>query len=271
LKIRAAFPNILKRQYPFVKPDYPLLTVLYLLRMNEVDAVPLEPEEGKENRAVFGFSSLPKFMSLAPKRFAHLLKEPCARASDELATFGMDADLEDVLDAFASKRLGFAFVHGAGARSGRNSLITLGDFLEMYGKNTLSSDLLVRDVASSMLVVPDSTTIRSALQTMFRNRYRRVFVSERECVSERNVMQYVFSPLILEELGAGTGRDLMATPISRLGRSRPTVVPPYADLRTSALKLRGGMGRCLIVGSGKLASPWDVVMKPWKSGRLRFG
>src|SRR5208283_4774964 len=124
--------------------------------MNDVDAVPIASVDGKENRAVFGFSSLPRFMALGPKRFANLLKEPCERSSDELASFGVDEDLESVLDTFASRRLGFALVHGVGAAENRRSLVTLGDVLELYRKNRVRTDLLVKEVATPMVSMPGS-------------------------------------------------------------------------------------------------------------------
>ena len=268
MKIRAAFPNILKRQYPFVKPDYPLLTVLYLLRITEIDAVPITSEDGSTNRAIFGFSSLPRFMALGPTRFGKMLKEPCERASDELPSFAVNEDLESVLDAFASRRLGFALVHGTGGFGYRRSLISLTDMLELYNRGTIRSELMVKDVATPAFSMPKTSTIRTALQAMFRYRYRRVFLSEREYVSERSMMSYVFSPVILEELGREQGRDILATPIERLEVVRPTVVPPYTSLRIAALKLRKDRGHCLVVGKGRVATPWDVVMKPWLSRRM---
>ncbi|MGA2664608.1 MAG: hypothetical protein ABSF83_06675, partial [Nitrososphaerales archaeon] len=61
MKIGSAFPRILDRWYPTIRPTYPLLTVLNLLRMQDVAAVPLD-EGSDSRRAVFGFSSLPKLL-----------------------------------------------------------------------------------------------------------------------------------------------------------------------------------------------------------------
>ena len=268
LKIRNAFPDILKRQYPVVKADVPLLTVLYLLRMTDVDAVPITYERGGQTKAVFGFSCLPKFMILGPRRFRALLSEPCDNAADEIASLTAEDDIETLLDAFASRRLGFALVHGVGGSRKNSCMITLGDFLGLYAKNVISSDMLVESVSNPAFFLPGMTSIRSALQAMFQFRYRRVFVSDRECVSERSVMQYVFSPLVLEELGRGQARDVLETPIEKLDKAKPTVVPPYTSMRTAALKLRHDRGRCILAGKGKVATPWDVVMKPWLTGKL---
>lgn len=110
MKIKQAFPGILDRKYPVVKGEYPLLTVLYLLRMKDVDAVPISPVTKDRARAVFGRSSLPRFLNPDPRKFADLLSGPCEAASDELSLVTVDDDLESLLRAFESSRLGFAFV-----------------------------------------------------------------------------------------------------------------------------------------------------------------
>jgi CBS domain-containing protein len=269
LKIRTAFPHVLDRQYPSVKPDYPLLTILYLLRIKEIDAVPIDYADGRKNRAVFGFSSLPRFMTNGPKGFTKLLEEPCERASDELASVTIDDDLESLLDTFASRRLGFALVHGVGAAERQRSFVSLTDLLELYGRKTISTDLLIKDVATPIFSMPRTTSIRSALRAMFRRRYRRVFISEREFVSDRSVMEHVFSPFILEQAGWDPGRDVLGAPIDRLEKLAPLVAGPRTSLRTAAFKLKGDRGQCLIVGGDKVATPWDVIMKPWIARKLR--
>ena len=54
MKIGSALPRLLERSYPTVRPSYPLLTVLYLLRIQDIAAVPIV-EDGTNRRAVFGF------------------------------------------------------------------------------------------------------------------------------------------------------------------------------------------------------------------------
>ena len=268
MKIRTAFPHILDRQYPSVKPDYPLLTILYLLRIKDIDAVPITYADERKDRAVFGFSSLPKFMAMGTKGFADLLKEPCELASDELPSLAVDEDLESLLDAFASRRLGFALVHGLGASKGRVSFASLTDILGLYGRRAISTGMLLGEVTTPIFSMSRTSSIRSALQAMFRNRYRRVFVSEREFVSDRSVMEHVFSPFTLEQMQWDFGRDVLGTPIDKLDKATAMVAGPRTSLRTAAIKLGEDRGQCLVVGGGGVATPWDVVMKPWLARKL---
>lgn len=268
MKIGAAFPDILERKYASVKPGYPLLTVLYLLRMQEVDAVPLAYADNSNPKAVFGFSSLPKLMALGPKRFGALLKGPCEDAADDLASLGVDDDLASLLDAYESKRLGFAIVRGVGGEKNRRSMVSLTDILGLYLKRALKTKMVVNDVATPMFSMPASTSIRSALQAMFRHRFRRVFISERDYISDRSILGYLFSPLTLEQLEQERGNDILSAPIDKLEKMSAISVSPGTNLRTAALKLRVDRGECLVLSGGRVATPWDVVMKPWSAKKL---
>ena len=53
---------------------------------------------------------------------------------------------------------------------------------------------------------------------MFRRRHRRVFISEREFVSDRGMMEHLFSPFVLEQIEWDPGRDVLAAPSTGLRR-----------------------------------------------------
>lgn len=268
VKIRRAFPGILERQYPIVKAHYTLLTVLYLLRMKDVDAVPIIPVTKKGARAVFGFSSLPHFMNLGSKGFADLLRGPCEAASDELVFVSVEDDLASLFEAFESRRLGFALVHDEG-KTMKAGLVSLADVLSLYGTGAIRTEMTVREVSTPIFSMDSTTTIRGALRAMFRHRYRRVFLSkEKEYASDRSIMSYLFSPTVLEELGRGGSKDILAAPIARVEKASPIVIGPGTSLKKAALKLEKERGGCCVTGEAKVVTPWDTVMKPWLAGKL---
>jgi CBS domain-containing protein len=267
LKIIQAFPKIMQTQYPTVKAGYPLLTILYLLRMTDVDAVPILPLAEKGSRAVFGFSSLQLFMKLSPRHFGEVLRGPCEAASDELPVVSAGAELESLFEAFRSRQLGFAIVHD-GTRTSRPGLIGLWDVLRLYGTGALRTELRTEDLGTKILITSGAITIRDALRTMFRSRHRRIFLpGGRSYVSDRSVMNYLFSPTVLEEIGRDGGRDALATPITQLHASAPIAVSQRMPARSAALNLRKDRGGCLVAGR-KVVTAWDVVMKPWLTGKL---
>ncbi len=269
LKIAQAFPGILERQYPIVKGGYPLLTILYLLRMQDIDAVPISPVTKSRARAVFGLSSLPLFMNLAPERFAELLRGPCEAASDELSLLNVEDELDSLLEAFESKRLGFALVCDGG-RVMRAGLVSLPDVLALYGRGSIKTSITIDQIGSPVFAMPGETTIHEALRTMFEKKQRRIFISgEGTYISDRTIMAYLFSPVFLEERGRGSTRDPLSTQIASVGRLSPAVVGPKTSLKAAAGKLAKDRGGCLITSDReRVVTPWDVVMKPWLSGKL---
>lgn len=267
MKIKQGIPGILEREHPLVRPEYPLLTVLYLLRMKNADAVPVVTQNGSP-RAVFGFSCLPMLMNLGPSGFRNFARGPCERASDPLPSVSAERDLKSLLEAFQARRLGFAFVHDDRGDS-PGSLATLGDFLDLFDTGVLRSDLAVSDVGTPVFSMPPETPVREALEAMFKLRHRRVFISgETKFISDRSIMERLFSPDFLEEISSDQSGDMLARPIGELRMSRPTIVPARTGLRVAASKLRGKAGNCLLVGGKKVVAPWDVVMKPFAAGEL---
>ncbi|MGA2663372.1 MAG: CBS domain-containing protein [Nitrososphaerales archaeon] len=227
LQLDLAFPHALARRYAIVKPDYPLITVLYLLKLKDLAAVPLTSDREEESRAVFGFSSLERLVKMGPKRFAPFLQGPCEDAAGELDCFTVNQDLGELLDSFKSRRLGFALVRGPDP-SGTRSLVTLGDALGLYEKGMIQTDMVTADVASPVFSMPESASVREALQEMLSRGYRRIFVSDTGCyISDRSIIEHALTPSALEDFMEDPDRDPLAAPIGKLWsvrRSGPTRV-----------------------------------------------
>lgn len=264
VKIRNAFPHVLDRKYPVVKPEYPLLTVLYLLRMNDVAAVPLVGGAGGP-RALFGFSSLARLLALPPGGFAAFLAEPCGNVADKLESVGVDDDLESLLEAFKARRLGVACVRGGGPE--KRSLVTLGDVIELYSKDRLRARSTLEEVASPVISARGETSIRKGIEEMFSRRIRRLFLSDDEYVSDRSIMDRVFSPLVLDDVAADPTADVLAAPLNSLKKGAPIRVRRGTSIKAAAAKLRGEGLQCLVVGDA-VVTQWDLVMKPWLSGNV---
>jgi len=269
LKIGAAFPRILDRWYPTIRPTYPLLTILNLLRMEDVAAVPLA--EGPESRrAVFGFSSLPKLLKLPPESFDEFLEGPCERASDSLESVSVDDELDALLAAFKKRKLGLCFVRGRVNDEMATSLLSLNDVLRLYKTKRISSRLHVEDVASKISSMPESTPIRQALPAMFRLRHRTVFLSEkRRYVSDRSVIDRVFSPDSLERLRERSEDGVLDASIGSLQQLAPMEVAATTGLQAAAAHIKSDWGPCLTIQDANLlVTAWDIVMKPWDAGLL---
>lgn len=116
MKVGEAIPGVLRRQYAAVKGAYPLLTVPYLLRMEDVDALPILP---------------------------------CEAASDELGLVRADDDLSSLLEAFESRRLGFALVYEEQKAATLKLRDERGGCLVTQGKNVVAPwDVVMKPLTS---------------------------------------------------------------------------------------------------------------------------
>ncbi|MGA2666385.1 MAG: hypothetical protein ABSF83_15725, partial [Nitrososphaerales archaeon] len=208
-----------------------------------------------------------------PESFDDFLEGPCERASDALESLTVDDDLEALLSAFKKRKLGLCFVRGKVRDEMATSLLSLNDVLRLYDTKRISSRLEVEDVASKISSMPEATPIREALPVMFQLRHRTVFLSEkRRYVSDRSVIDRVFSPDSLERLRERSKDGVLDASIGSLQQLAPTEVAPTTGLQAAAAQIKSDRGPCLTIqGAELLVTAWDIVMKPWDAGRLSIG
>ena len=260
------FPKMFERAYPAVDPTTPILSVLPLLRFHEIDVLPLSFDAGRRQKGVFGFSCLARLMKVRPG-VGSFLKRPCEVVSEPLATIRSDRSLSSLLNVFLRRRFGFARVvesRGVGA------LLTLPDVLGLYEDGTIRSSLTLEDVGSSAFSMPSDSTIREALVEMFDRRIRRVFISgTSEFIWDRRIIEHLFSPAVLATLAHRESGDILKMPISEIGTTTAKKAEGRLQLREAAALLKVEPGQCLVF-NGKVVTPWDVVMKPWKGRELKI-
>jgi len=272
MKIKEAFPGNFERSSPIVRPETTLLTILYLLRMKGADVVPVTLMRQATGRGVYGCSVLFKTTQTGPAGFANLIRSPCLNASDELSLVSEEDEIDALLHAFKLKRLGFAFVHKADDPT-KGSILSLSDVLSLFHSKTIRTGMTVEDVSSPIVSLPGETTLHDALGLMYRHSYRRIFLSgEDGCVFDRQIMDRIFSPLVLEGPDPEQMcRDLLARPLSEIEKTTPHAIDIKTPLPTAAAKLANAKGGCLMTDQHTLVTPWDAVMKPWLSGELKVG
>jgi hypothetical protein len=242
-----------------------MVSALPLLRFHEIDALPLTFDSRVKNRGLFGFTCLARILSLGPGGFSGFLNQACEDVSEPFATVQAGSAISRLLDTFLKTRFGFARVV---EKNGVGALVTLDDALGLY-EGSVKSSLAVSRVASTIFDVTGGTTLRRVLQEMFSRRIRRVFVSGKSgFVWDRSIIEYLFSPSVLANAARDPLADPLETPVARLGSTRAMEIRAETPLREAASMLRAERGQCLVF-DGKVVTPWDVLLKPWKAGRLR--
>jgi hypothetical protein len=266
LKIEKALPHVFSRANPLLDPSMPMLPAVSMLRFQQIDGLPLVLGGAKIPRAIHGYSILTKVLRIRPDGFWQFLEGRCEDAAQPIAKVKADDDLAVLLDAFEAERFGFAWV-SYGESEG--VAVSLGDVLGLYRTGAIESDLEVHDVGSPIFSLPGLTPLRQALLFMFSHRFRRIFVAGGNAyISDRGIVSHMFSPATLRTI-AKDSRDILSVPIAEIEKASPRRVPGKTSLQAAAHALEGDTAQCL-VSRGLVVTPWDLVMKPWKSKALRI-
>jgi CBS domain-containing protein len=268
MKIAKALPEIFKRTYPVLEPGTQLLLAASLLRFHQIDAVPIGFEKGqKKHLAVLGYSCLSNLLKTDPSWYKSFLEQPCESAAQEVATLSADAELSDLLKIFDKTGFGFAWVEG---EFEVGALVSLRDMLALYDREILAVNVSVEEVASPIYSMSSDSTIRDALTQMFNHRFRRVFLDQgnERVITDRKIISYIFSASRLDDV-ANTSSDLLGASVKNLEAMRPKRIKGNSKLKEAAIALKYEVEECLVSEKGVI-TPWDIVMKPWKMGRLKI-
>ena len=267
MRINQALPRLFERAYPAIDPNTPMISVLPLLRFHEIDALPLSFDSAKKQRGIFGYTSLARILSLGPKRFPAFLSQPCEDVSEPLATVRADQQLSKLLDEFQRTRFGFARVTEKKRIGG---LVSLDDVLRLYESGIVSCELNIEGVSSKVFWTQPSSTVREVLEQMFERRIRRVFVGRRrEFVWDRSIVEYLFSPAVLAKVAREPSKDVLDIPVSGIEPTEAIKADPDETLKEAAARLTSERGQCLVF-DGRVVTPWDIVMKPWETKKLKI-
>ena len=257
------------RTWPAVDPETRILLAVLLLRSNKVDALPLVLGENDSSRFVSGFSCLSKLVQTDPTNYKSFFEQSCESVSLGLPTIPAEKNLESLLEAFSNTGFGFAWAEWKhDSRVG--GFLALRDLLPLYGKSIINTDLLVRDIASPNILSLDAdTSLEQALNKMILRKVRRVLISENQkVISDREIIEYVFSPDRLEKVLENPS-TLLEGKLRDLESTRPISLRDEQSVGVAAELLHVEDGGCAICESG-IVTPWDVVIKPWKQNRLRI-
>ncbi len=176
--------------------------------------------------------------------------------------------ISDLLHVFEATKFGAARVSDHDI----HTVVTLADLVGTMRTHSLVSDMRVGEVGSSPMLISLDTDIREAVEKMLRFRVRRLFLQGRphEFISSRSVIEFMLAP---EQLRVARRRpkEWCDAKVSVLGARSARVVAPGASLNEAAMMIGDEPDDCLVSEGGLAISRWDLVMKPWKLGRLSPG
>ncbi|MCL5067238.1 MAG: CBS domain-containing protein [Thaumarchaeota archaeon] len=221
--------------------------------------------------AFSGYSLIAKLLETDPKDHYKFLFQPCESASMVVHPISEGrANLSGLLDSFAKSRFGWAMV-GRGSVDAR-AVVTLADLMPLYGSGILLSDLAVEEVATRKIFsLPRNTKLKEALHEMMRRRVRRVFLTgEESFVSGREILEYIFSPQWLSEVRESP-KMMLEAKLEDVEQVKPVRVDGKATIKETSKLFMPENGSWRASCDAGIVTSWDLVVKPWKTGRLAIG
>lgn len=270
------FPELLDLSRPILTPETPLIVAASILAARDTPILPLSKAKGALARegegvhlfkAVGGFQVIRLVVRKRPTEYQAALLKPCTDASMWLGALDYDDSLGSLLQIFEVTGFGDARVTCAAPP---HVVVTLDEVVSLFRKG-LRCNMRVGEVGSEAVFASPDATLFEAMKTMCERRVRRLFLRGRrgEYLSDRAVLAYLFSPRALAELNESP-EAWADVPLSRARTATAKRLSREATVEEAGLAMRQGAEVFILPGGTSLVSKWDLVMKPWRSGRLRL-
>jgi CBS domain-containing protein len=270
------FPDLFGILRPVTTPEVPVIVAASILSIYDSPMLPIikdgttpgggEEQGGRLFQAVSGLSIIRMVMETKPSEYYKALWRPCTTTTVWIGSLSFDDTLENLLRIFEATGFGDARVEAA---TPPNALVTLTEVISLYRQMKLSCKLEVKKVASPAIFVDPDMKLIDAMRLMYDRKVRRLFLTGREdeFVSDRNILALLLSPKGL-----------------KVARDNPEFWTELSLSAAQSVKARAVSSHALVEDAGRLSeighdvfilsdkasvlSRWDLVMKPWKDGRL---
>jgi CBS domain-containing protein len=272
--ISEVFPRLLQTARPTGDGASPLIAAGSTLAAGEMHMLPLtngiSPRWDEQNGLVLyaalgGYALIRRILETKPSEHYKVLWSPCKETVVWLGTC-MDSDsLNKLLEVFSLTRFGNARVEWSGSAT----FATLADVLELLRAGTLRTDISLAEVGSTMVEIDPQASVREAASTMVEHGVRRVFVKGRgaEFVSSRSILRHLFSAERLF-LARDNPEAWLGGSVSGVTCSTAPLLSRGETARDAARTMGNLPDDCVLTDDGKVVSRWDLLVKPWKAGRL---
>ena len=206
-------------------------------------------------------------MKADPTGYKAFMEQPCEVVAQDLAGISADSEIESLLKLYEKTKFGFVWVEGpqeAGA------LVSLRDFLGLYDLGILKTTMTMAQVASPIYSMSPNSPIREVLNEMFDRRVRRIFIADEpdQVITDRQIISYVFSTSQINEV-TNSSRDMLKTRLKELEKTRAERLRGSTKIVTASRAMKEEIEECFVCESG-VVTPWDMIIKPWKQGKLKI-
>jgi CBS domain-containing protein len=271
------FPDLFSMPRPITTPDVPVIVAASVLSIYDAPMLPIVKvgdsptimKDGVELFQAIGSQPIIRLLTATrPSEYYKILWKSCETTSIWIGSLGFDDTLDKLLRVFELTGFGDAKVD---APPSPPALVTLTEVASLYRERKLKCQLSVKDVASPAVFVDPETPLVEAMNTMCEKKIRRLFLSGKagRFVSDRNILAFLFSPkgLKIARDSPDFWTDLR---ISEMDSKTARPISPDAKVEDVGRMLEAGRDVFMLSDELSLVSRWDLVMKPWKAGKLRL-
>lgn len=254
-----------------------LVVVGTLLSTKDAPCAIIISEEGAYE-SIYGYQIVNLILESTPEELHSRLSMQAWEAAEAspplpLLTIRLDDELTRGLSLIVANRFGNLLVlDDKGAPVG---LLSLGDIVGFLAARTKPIGISLKEVSSKLKLVDEGESLSEVFRFMMRNRVRRAVMTSEGgfyCCTEREIMRELFS---LNGL-----KSLKDNPNAILGMHTEHLMSPFLSVvpnLSGSLDTAEGWVQaswninCTVIVDGKrIASPWDLVVKPFLAGKLPF-
>ena len=265
--------GVFKVDPPIIEAEDPVILIGSLIRNHEAHFFPaseeipplkLELPNITLHPAFGGFGVLKALANSYPSEYYKTLWRRSAEVPTWIGSCDYQQPFDDILRAFSETKFGGARL----TSEGRQALVTLSDAVGLIREGRLSAKMPTEEVSSVPIPVSKSEPIIGAIRQMIALNVRRLFLKKGQgkFISDRTVIDYIFSPQRLE-----VARDHPELWLSEEVEKVDTKVPARCKaggLDAAARDMGPEPDDCLMTDEFRLISRWDLVVKPWRMGKL---
>jgi CBS domain-containing protein len=233
-------------------------------------------DQGKLVGAVYGYQLVSYLMSRPNGEVLKRLREPIGHVMERLGLFKIPSlsykeKYDSVLNMIAENRFGdVVLTNDEGLPIG---ILSLNKIVPALALRKMKADMRVRDVASKLKLASEKQPLSDALRYIMRNRIRRMIIKrdgDYYGLTEREIIRAFFSFQGLQSLSQ-EAKTLHTWDLGQLIDGQARRLPRVngdISVHSAWEYLDGDPRACLIVDDDRIATPWDLAVKPFLEGKL---
>jgi hypothetical protein len=272
-RISELLPNLFEVDPPSIQGDDPVILTASFIKNIDVHFLPAggqAPSRRFElanvtlHPAYGSYGILKRIVGSDPKEYYKTLWSKSAEVPIWIGSCKFGRPFDDILQAFSETKFGGARVtHGV-----HEALVTLGDAVGLISEGKLTAHMSTDEVSSVPIAISKDRPIIEAIRKMMSHNIRRLFVEKEQgkFISDRTLVDYMFSP---RRLGIARAHPELwiDEAIEKLDTKEPDRCRT-GSLDEAAKEMGPAPDDCLMTDEWRVISRWDLVIKPWRAGKL---